>query len=307
MRTNRRNFLIAPALITPIQRLLAAAAPNLHFPTTARERLAVASWSFREYLDTAENRARKSHGSLMDLKQFPAMVADRYNIHNVEILGQHMPSTTPAYLKELRAAVERAGSHVVDLPAGGEASLYAPDAKKRAMAVEDGKKWIDVAVALDCPSVRLNISGAKGVKPDVALTAEGLGAIAQYGASKNVVVNLENDDPETEDAFFIVKVIDRVNSPWLRALPDFCNSMLKGDPKFNYDAVTAMFQRAYNIAHLKDSEVDNGKVYRVDLARTFGIAKASGFKGYYSVEFEGEGDAYAGVAQLIDSGIKYLS
>jgi sugar phosphate isomerase/epimerase len=307
MKTNRRKFLIATALIIPIRRLMAAAAPNLHFPTAARERLAVASWSFREYLDTAENRAKKSHGSLMDLKQFPAMVADRYNIHNVEILGQHMPSTTPDYLKELRAAVQHAGSHVIDLPAGGDASLYDPDAKKRAMAIEDGKKWIDVAVALDCPSVRLNISGAKGVKPDVALTAEGLSAIAQYGASKNVVVNLENDDPETEDAFFIVKVIDRVNSPWLRALPDFCNSMLKGDPKFNYDAVAAMFQRAYNIAHLKDSEVDNGKVYRVDLARTFGIAKASGFKGYYSVEFEGEGDAYTGVAKLIDAGLKYLS
>jgi sugar phosphate isomerase/epimerase len=307
MQTNRRNFLIASALLTPMQRLSAAAAPNMRFPTTARDRLAVASWSFREHLDTAENRARKSQGSLMALKDFPAMVVDRYKIHNVEILGQHMPSTTPAYLKELRAGVERAGSHVVDLPAGGDASLYDPDAKKRVAAIEDGKKWIDVAIALDCPSVRLNISGAKGVKPDVALTAEGLGSIAHYGASKNVVVNLENDDPETEDAFFIVKVIDRVNSPWLRALPDFCNSMLKGDEKFNYDAVTAMFQRAYNIAHLKDSEVDNGKVFRVDLARTFAIAKASGFKGYYSAEFEGEGDAYAGVAKLIDAGIKYLS
>ena len=311
MPTNRRNFLIASALLTPLQRLTAAAALNMHFPTAPRDRLAVASWSFREFLDTAENRAKKSHGSLLDLKQFPAMVADRYHIHNVEILGQHMPSTTPAYLKELRAAVQRAGSHVVDLPAGGEASLYDPDARKRALAVEDGRKWIDVAIALDCPSVRLNISGAKGVKPgldqSVALTAEGLTAIAKYGASKNVVVNLENDDPEVEDAFFIVKVIDRVNSPWLRALPDFCNSMLKGDEKFNYDAVTAMFQRAYNIAHMKDSEVDNGKVYRVDLARTFAIAKASGFKGYYSAEFEGEGDAYTGVAKLIDAGIKYLS
>lgn len=304
---NRRNFLIASALLTPIRRLTAEVRPQLSFPTGARERLAVASWSFREHLDTAENRTRKSHDSLMDLRHFPAMVADRYKIHNVEILGQHMPSTTPAYLKELRAAVQSAGSHVVDLPAGGDASLYDPDARKRATAVEDGKKWIDVAVALDCPSVRLNISAAKGVQPDVARTAEGLGAIAKYGASKNVVVNLENDDPETEDAFFIVKVIDHVNSPWLRALPDFCNSMLKGDPKFNYDAVTAMFQRAYNIAHLKDSEVDQGKVFRVDLARTFAIAKASGFKGYYSVEFEGEGDAYTGVAKLVDAGIKYLS
>jgi sugar phosphate isomerase/epimerase len=146
----------------------------------------------------------------------------------------------------------------------------------------------------------------KGVRPDVALTAEGLGAIARYGESKNVMVNLENDDPVTEDAFFIVKVIDSVNSPWLRALPDFCNSMLKGDEKFNYDAVTAMFKRAYNIAHVKDSEVDNGRVFRVDLERSFAIAKASGYKGYYSIEFEGEGDAYAGVSKLIEAALKYL-
>jgi sugar phosphate isomerase/epimerase len=305
MQPNRRDFLIATALLTPIQRLRAAA-PDLRFPTAPRERLAVASWSFREHLDLPENRANKSHRTLIDLKDFPTMVAQRYKIHNVELLGQHMPSTTPAYLKDLRAAVQRAGSRVVNVPAGGETSLYHPDARKRAVAVEDGKKWVDVAVALDCPSVRLNIAGAKGVKPDVALTADGLVAIAQYGASKNVIVNLENDDPETEDAFFIVKVIDQANSPWLRALPDFCNSMLKGDEKFNYDAVQAMFQRAYNIAHLKDSEVDNGKVFRIDLERTFAIAKASGYKGYYSVEFEGEGDAYAGVAKLVEAGLKYL-
>src|ERR1700722_1855123 len=142
MATNRREFLIATALLTPLQRLCAADAPNMHFPSGARERLAVASWSFRDFLDTAENRAKKSHGPLMDLKQFPAMVADRYKIHNVEILGQHIPSTTPAYLKDLRAAVQKAGSRVVDLPAGGEASPYDPDPKKRAAAIEDGKKWI---------------------------------------------------------------------------------------------------------------------------------------------------------------------
>lgn len=277
----------------------------MHFPAAPRERLAVASWSFREYLDTPENRARKTTGNLIPLKEFPAMVAERFKIRNVELLGQHMPSTQPSYLRGLRAAVQRAGSRVINVPAGGEASLYDPDAKKRSAAIEDGKKWIDVAIALDCPSIRLNIAGVKGVSPDVALTAEGLGAIAKYGESKKVVVNLENDDPVVEDAFFIVKVIDRVNSPWLRALPDFCNSMLKGDEKFNYDAVAAMFKRAYNIAHVKDSEVDNGRVFRVDLERSFAIAKASGYKGYYSVEFEGEGDAYAGVAKLIDATLKY--
>src|SRR5262249_34214800 len=142
---------------------------------------------------------------------------------------------------------------------------------------------------------------------DVDRTADTLGSIAQYGASKSVVVNLENDDLFTEDAFFIVKVIDKVNSPWLRALPDFCNSMLKGDEAFNYDAVKAMFDRAYNISHLKDSEVDHGKVFRIDLARTFEIAKAAGYKGYFSVEFEGEGDAVMGTQKLVTDALKYLT
>jgi sugar phosphate isomerase/epimerase len=102
-------------------------------------------------------------------------------------------------------------------------------------------------------------------------------------------------------------VIDEVNSPWLRALPDFCNSMLKGDEKFNYDAVTAMFRRAYNICHLKDSEVDRGKVFRIDLARTFEIVRASGYKGYFSVEFEGEGDPVVGTEKLVDAALKHLA
>lgn len=305
MLTNRRDFLIAGAALVPMHRLLAAA-PGIRFPVAPRDRLAVASWSFREHLDLPENRARKPQNNLVDVKDFAAMIADRYKVHNVELLGQHLPSIAPEYLKDLRAAVRRADSHVVNLPAGTEASLYDPDAKKRADAMEEGKKWIDVALGLDCPSVRLNLAGVKGVKPDAGLAAEGLGAIARYGASKSVVVNLENDDPDTEDAFFITKIIDRVNSPWLRALPDFCNSMLKGDADFNYAAVKAMFQRAYNIAHLKDSELDGKKVFRIDLERTFAIAKASGFKGYYSVEFEGEGDAYAGVAKLVDAGLKNL-
>jgi sugar phosphate isomerase/epimerase len=281
----RRDFLAAAALLTPLQRLSAASRPDIPFPTAPRDRLAVASWSFHELFEHSK----------IDMKNFATMVADRYKIHNVELLGQHLPSTTPAYLKELRAAVQRAGSKVVNVPAGGKASL-----------IEDGKKWIDVAVALDSPSIRLNLTGVKGVAPNAALTAEGLASVAQYGASKNVIVTLENDDPVIEEAFFIVKIIDRVNSPWLRALPDFCNSMLKGDEKFNYAAVQAMFQRAYNICHVKDSEVDEGKVFRIDLERTFAIAKASGFKGYYSVEFEGQGDAYAGVAKLADSALKYI-
>jgi len=202
--------------------------------------------------------------------------------------------------------VERAHSHIVDIPTSVGGSLYDPDRARREKAIANGKKWVDVAVAVGSPSVRINIQGARSTSPDVARTAASLKQVAEYGATRNVMINLENDDPETEDAFFIVKVIDSVNSPWLRALPDFGNSMLKGDEDFNYKAVEAMFHRAYNISHVKDSEVDNGKVFRVSLAKTFAIANAAGYRGYFSMEFEGEGGPYEGTQKLIDASLANL-
>ncbi len=284
-----------------------AAAPQIRFPAEPRDRLAVASYSFRTVIDTPRNRSRNPEAALIDLKDFPAMIAKRYRIRNIELLGQHLRSTEPAYLDELRSAVQSAGSHVVNIPTNIGASVYDPDPTKRATAVENAKKWIDTAVAIDCPSVRVHIQRAPNTAPDADVSAETLAKVAGYGASKNVVVNLENDDPVTEDPFFIVKVLDRVKSPWLRALPDFCNSMLGGNEQFNYDAVTALFARAYNISHLKDAEVEHGKVIRVDVGKTLGIAKASGYKGYFSVEWEGEGDAYVEVGRLIDEALQDMA
>lgn len=304
---NRRDFLICSALTPAARYLEAASVPALRFPSAARDRIAVASYPFRASIDSPRNRARNPQGPLIDLKEFPAMVVERFRIRNVELLGEHIRATDPAYLEQLRAAVKTAGSHVVNIPTGVGGSIYDADAAKRAAAVANAKKWVDTATALDCPSVRVHLQGARGTAPDAGMAAGSLGEIAGYGAEKGVMINLENDDLTTEDAFFLAKVIDQVNSPWLRALPDFGNSMLKDDEKFNYDAVAAMFRRAYNIAHVKDCEVERGKVFRVDLERTFAIAKAAGYKGYFSIEFEGEGDPYAGTQKLIDASLKSLA
>jgi sugar phosphate isomerase/epimerase len=304
---NRREFLYCSALAPAARLVAAASAPALRFPTAPRERIAVASYPFRAFIDSPRNRNRNPQGPLMDLKEFPAMVLKRFQIANVELLGDHFRSTEPEYLAQLRAAVKSAGSHIVNIPTGVGGSLYDADAARRATAVANAKKWVDTAVAVDCPSVRVHLQGPRGAAPDAALAAESLAAVADYGASKGVIITLENDDPTTEDAFFLVKVLDQVKSPWLRALPDFGNSMLKGDEKFNYDAVTAMFQRAYNISHMKDCEVDGGKIFRVDPQRTFAIATAAGSKGYFSIEFEGEGEPYAGTQKLIDASLQYLS
>ena len=287
----------------------AVSSPHLTFPTAPRDRLAVSSWPFRAYIDAPGNRwARKPNEPGMDLKEFAGMVVKRFNVHNIEPLSEHLRSTDARYIEEFHQAVEKAGSHVIDVAVGGRYSYYDPDPARRKAAVDFGKKWVDVAQALGSPSMRTHIAGARGVQPDVARTAECLTQVADYGAQKGIVVNLENDDLRTEDAFFIVKVIEKANHPWLRALPDFCNSMLTGNADFNYRAVTELFKHAYSIAHAKDSEVDeHGKVYTVDMGRTFAIAKEAGYRGYFSMEFEGQGDPYTGTQKLIDESLKYLA
>jgi sugar phosphate isomerase/epimerase len=299
--SNRRDFVKTCAGLA-----VAATVPDLRFPTDPRKRLAVASYPFRALLDAPHNSDRDRKQPGIALKDFAAMVADKFGIHNIEPLGSHFPSTDAAYLQEFRTAVEKEGSHVVNIPVDVGASFYDPDASAREKAVANGKKWVDIAAAVGSPGVRVHMQPAEGAKPDLGRASESLKSIADHSGGKGIITTLENDDLVSEDAFFLVKVIEKVNSPYLRALPDFANSMLSGDEKFNYDAVAAMFRHATNIAHVKDSEVSEGKVVRVDVGKTFGIAKAAGYRGYYSMEWEGQGGPYDGTALLIRESLKYL-
>src|SRR5271157_4080422 len=95
---SRRDFLsesslamtgvAASSVVRGLSSGLAAVAsePNLNFPTEPLNRLAVASWPFRAFIASPTNHDRDPKKPGMDLKQFPAMVAERFNLHNIEPL-----------------------------------------------------------------------------------------------------------------------------------------------------------------------------------------------------------------------------
>ena len=281
--------------------------PHLDFPTEPRDRLAVASYPFRAFIERpgARSRDRKQPG--MDLEEFAGMVVKRFKVRNIEPLSAHFRSLEMDYVHELRESVEKAGAHVINIPVDELRSFYDPDAGRRKEAVRAAKRWVDIAAALGSPSLRTHIANVSKTAPDARLTSDSLREVAEYGGEKEVVINLENDDRVSEDPFFLVKVIEEVNNPYLHALPDFGNSMLTGDPKYNFDGLTAMFKHAYNISHMKDAEVDNGKLVVVDVGKTFEISKAAGYRGYFSMEWEGQGGPYEGTQKLIDLSLKYLA
>jgi sugar phosphate isomerase/epimerase len=282
--------------------------PNLQFPSAPRDRIAIASYPFRETIAGAHERPYPSTISKMDLKNFVVFVKSRFNINKIEPWSEHFRSLDAKYLNDLRSIVEKTGGAIVNIAVDGEHSPYAADNAEREKAIAFSKQWIDIAATVGSPSVRTNMPPAKDSKPNVDRSADTLLRVAEYGAAKNILVNLENDNPLSEDPFFIVSIIEKVNSPWLHANPDFANTLTTGKTEYAYKGIEAMFKHAYSICHVKAMEADEkGQLVHVDMARTFDILKNSKYKGYCSMEFDSPGDPYQGTSDLIEAILKFLT
>jgi len=280
-------------------------APDLHFPSKPRQRITVASYPFREFIAGPEHRPGSP---TIELKDFAAHVVEKFNIDKIEPWTGHFPSSDEKYLEQFRAAVEKAKAAIVNIAVDGEHSPYAIERSEREQAIAFSKRWVDAAVVLGSPSIRTNLPPAKDSPPNLERTAASLLRVLEQASAKNVVVNLENDNPVSEDPYFLVKLIERVNSPWLRALPDFCNTLAAKDADYAYRGIDAMFGYAYCVTHVKSSEANSrGRTVHVDMAKTFGFLKRHGYRGYCSMEWDDAGDPYRGTADLIKTTLQYLS
>jgi len=250
----------------------------------------------------------------MDLKDFAAHVVEKFQVNKIEPWTGHFPSTDPKYLAQFRAAVEKARAAVANIAVDGDHSPYSSDKSEREQAVAFSKKWVDNAVAIGAPGIRTNIAQPRNAqhkdsqaKPDLDRTAESLSQVADYAGSKGIVVSLENDNPVSEDPFFLVALVEKVNNPWLHTLPDFCNSLSAYESEYAYRGLDEMFRHAYSISHVKSSETNKGVTVHVDMARTFAMMKRHDYKGYCSMEFDDAGNPYQGTTELIRQTVQYLS
>lgn len=299
-RIDRRGFLAASvAFATP----LPAAVPRANFPADPRQRLSVSTYPFRSVIKSLHRRTPENANATLTLQEFAASIPARFEVTSIEPWTPHFESTEPDYIQALSASFKSAGVHVVDIPVDASVQPCSPDVERRKASLETWCTWVDAAVTLGSPSIRVHLP--ENGNDDCVLTT--LNRLVEYGTQRRIVINLENDDPKSEEAFHVVKVIEQINSPFVHALPDFCNSRLVGDEDYTYRALTAMFAHAFNISHVKDEERDDGKTYRVDVSHVFGIAKKAGYRGYFSMEWEGQGDPYEGTKRLLQQSLENLS
>lgn len=297
MNLSRRDLLkTLPVAAGAVLASAKADKPDVVFPTSARDRLSVSTYPFRSVIGTGK----------MTLEQFAATIPEKLNVPGIEPWSPHFTSLQDDYVHGLHDAFSKAGLHVVNIPVDIRVKLCGTDEDRKA-ALSAYFKWVDAAIILKSPSIRVHLPHGESGE-NISCPVSAMKELAAYGAEKNIVVNIENDDPHGEQPERVARVIEAVNSPYLHALPDFCNSMLvQNDEAFNNQALATLFALAYNISHVKDSEEGDGKVYRVSVDQIFAVAKKAGYRGYFSMEFEGSGDPYAGTADLISASMRNLS
>ena len=272
--------------------------------------IVVTSWSLHRHLPMAGTRRDESGvkrptqmarlGRTMDIKEpisiidFPRIIRKRYSINKVELCQMHVLRQEPGYLAQVRGALEEAGVSVVNMPIDvGNISLENPD--WRAEDIAEIKTWIDTAEYLGSPCVRVNSGHPQDAEHfDLQITINSYKELAAYCASKGMTVLLENHGGISADPRNIIKMVEGVASPAFKLCPDFGNF----EDEVRYKGLKMMFPHAAMV-HAKAHDFNEaGELDRYDFGRCMEIAKASGYDGPISIEFEGMGDEYEGIALL---------
>ncbi len=301
MTLTRRTFFCCAALAsTQFASAQRVSGPRENYPADPRHRLAVATYPFRTMIVAPHNRERSNTIPAVDLAGFAHYIRTEFDVSGIEPLHSHFPSTELFDIRKLRAAFDAAGVRTVNIPVDEDVDLTSPDANRRESSYRTLERWIDIAMILGSPSIRIGAVPQGSGPADVAGPVAAMRPLVQYASARNVMITFENDDPVYGTADRVVALLKLANTPWLRALPDFANSLMGGDEAFNAEAVRSMFRYASSIAHVKDAEVIANQRRTVSLPELLRIAREARFRGFFSLESDSNVDPTADTKHLVE-------
>lgn len=244
-------------------------------------KVALEAYSFSKLLnDNAKGRG--SGMSLFDLLDFAAM----NNFDGLSLTGYYFPGypNVPAdtYINDIKRRAFELG---LDICSTGVRNDFGnPDPAKRAADVKHVKEWVDVAVKLGSPVLRI-FSGAiapgyENKWDEVAkyMTADIKECVA-YAQKRGVIIAVQNHGDFLKTADETIKLVKMVNSEWFGVVVD-TGYFLTDDP---YADMAKVMPYAANFL-LKESPVPGGSEVRIDLTKVMKILKDSKYRGYLPIE-----------------------
>jgi sugar phosphate isomerase/epimerase len=290
---NRRSFLLSggTALLIRPELLLAALGESAAGLSDSN-----AKSSPRLFSGCCAYSYRKDLGAgKMSMEDFIRKAVE-LGIDGVDMTGYWFKSTEPAYLASLRHLAFKNG--VCFSGAATGASTVQADPAKRALVLEDIRKWVDVTESLGAPHLRVfagKLPEGASIDQAIAWTVEILKPASDYAEKKGITLGVEDHDGITQHAETCLEILQGVDSPSLGINLDITH--FKPTPQADaYAQIDATIPFASH-THIRDV-FDDGQP--IDLDRIWQLFARSGYKGYMSAEYEGKEDPSTGVPKLIE-------
>ena len=235
-------------------------------------------------------------------------------LDGIEVLHVQMTEESPAYLQKLKRLAFINGLDLYALSI--HQNFVTPDAERRKAQIEHTLHCIEIAHEMGIPSIRLNsgrwgtvrsfddLMAKRGIEPPlpgyteddafdwvISSTEKCLPKAEKAG----VILALENHWGLTRKAEGVLRIIEAIQSPWLRVTMDTGNFL--EEP---YDDLEKLAPHAV-LVHAK-TYYGGGEWYTLDLdyKRIARILRQVNYTGYVSLEYEGKEDADSGVKESID-------
>jgi sugar phosphate isomerase/epimerase len=259
-------------------------------------RISLAEWSFHRALESGK----------MDHLDFPLRAKNEFGISAVEYVNGFFGGTkmnfkeaakNRAYLNEMLKRSQDAGVLNHLLMCDDEGPLSSIDEKERLESVDNHKKWIEAAKVLGCVTVRVNLHGEGSADDRKKASIDALSRLGEFAKPMQVNIVVENHGSVTSNAEWLTEVMKQVGKDNVGTLPDFGNFCISHPWGTIQEGCTDMYDIYKGIQQLlpyakgvsaKTYDFDrNGEQPLMDYKRLIDIVKASGFKGYIGIEYEG--------------------
>lgn len=250
----------------------------------ARLRTALCAYSFRNDLQSKK----------MTYDDVIRLAAD-LDVDGVDMTVYWLPDTSNATLLPLRRLAYKNAVEIYSISV--RTDMCKPAGAERDKEIADIRKWVDAAEKLGAGHIR--VFGGKvpnGTTTDQAAqwVVELLKIGSEYSGSKGIILGLENHGGITEQADTILKIVKAVNSPWVGINLDTGNFN-----KNAYAQIEKCLPYAVNAQYKVDIRPgEDGQQTRADWARLVRMFADSGYRGYFSLEYEEKEDAKVAVPRL---------
>ncbi|MBN2411154.1 sugar phosphate isomerase/epimerase [candidate division KSB1 bacterium] len=294
IKTNRRKFLIR-SLALPAMAVFASSPQKLNAQNKvkrtdgAKLKISLNAYSFNKPLNEGSM-------TLDDLVEYCA----EQGFDAVDLTGYYFPNypEVPAddYIYHIKRKAFINGLAISGTGIRNDFTI--PDTEKRKADIQLIKNWINIAVKIGAPVIRIftggNVPDGYSREQTEEWMVKDIQECTEFGKEHGIMVAVQNHWDFLKTADETLNLLKKVNSDWFGLVLDI-GSYRSENP---YEEIARMAPYAVSW-QFKENIYVNGQQTETDVNKIASILKSSGYRGYVPIETLGEGDPKIKVKALL--------